>query len=442
MKLSIFQKILGTICIAVFLSGSLFAQTYQERRDELLKEQENTRAEIKVLEARIKNYQQRVSQAEERFDRSYEQFQNLNNLIALQDDKIQGLQEEQRQIEAEIALTEQEIELRELELEQLIENYKKIILYAYKNGRSGNLEMLLTSESINQMVVRSNYLRRFDEQKTKQAEVIEQAKRELDQVKEGLQDSYSRNREVLAEIQQEKEELGSQRQQQEQTVEQIKQERSTWLAELRKTREAKENMENTFVSLISAEEDLRERENERLRRLEQARNIADADRRAAEVERYSRSSVNRENFVSDEVLLTYEDAFLQAKGQMPWPVSSKTISKKFGRVRNPLYGTVTEHPGIDIVSEPGSEVKAVAEGYVFEILPIKEFGDVVFVKHGKYYTAYGNLSQIDVEVGTVLEHNDTIGRSGTSQSELGEVLFFAVREGNQFVNPEIWLAGR
>lgn len=430
------------VCLILFLgvsAGDLFAQTYQERRQELLKRQENTRAEINVLEARIKNYQERVNQAEEKFDRSYQQFQSLNNLIALQDDKIQSLQNEQSQIEAEIELTENELEVREAELEQLMDNYRKIILYAYKNGRAGNLELLLTSESINQMVVRSNYLRRFEEQKTKQAEVIREAKQDLDQVKADLQDSYERNSQVIGEIRQEKDELAIQRRQQEQTVEEIKQERSDWLAELRKTREQKENLENTFTSLIEDEEELRRQENERLRRLEQARNIADADRRAEEVEKYS-TSVLRENFVSDDILLTYENEFVQSKGVLPWPVNSKTVAKKFGRVRNPLYGTSTEHPGIDIVTESGASVTAVSPGYVFEILPLRGYGDVVFVKHGSYYTAYGNLSQISVQIGSVLDRGDKVGNAGTSESELGEVLFFAVRDGNEFVNPQNWLS--
>jgi len=405
------------------------AQTYQERREELLKRQENARAEINVLEARIRNYQDRVNQAEAQFDESYQKLQSLNNLMALQDDKINSLEEEQQQIEAEIQLTEQELVQREEELDQLVENYKKIILYAYKNGRSGNLEMLLTSESINQMIVRSNYLRRFDEQKTKQAEAIREARRELDQIKLDLEDSYRKNRDVITEIRGEKEELDEQRQQQAQTVEEIKQERSTWLAELRKSREEKENLENVLTQWIKDEEAFREAENERQQRLNSARDN-------------SSTTIVRENYVSDELLLTYEASFEQSKGYLPWPVNSTTVSKKFGRVRNPIYGTETEHPGIDIVTESSSPVKAVADGYVFKKQPLPGYGDVVFVKHGSYYTAYGNLSSMEVEVGTVLQQGDVIGLSGTAQSELGEVVFFLVRDGDEFVNPEVWLASK
>ncbi|MEX2362012.1 MAG: peptidoglycan DD-metalloendopeptidase family protein [Balneolaceae bacterium] len=417
-----------------------FAQTYEEKRNKILQQQNNTRAEINVLEARIRNFQERVNQAEARFDKSYEQYQSLTSLIALQDDKIQSLQEEQFQITAEIQLTEQEIELRELELQDLIENYKKIILNAYKNGRTSNLELLVTSESINQMLVRSHYLQKFEEQKVKQADQIKKHTKELDEVKKSLNNIHLKNQLVLEEIRDEKDELGNQKQQQEQTVERIKEERSTWLAEIRKSRGELENLESAISSMIAEEERIMESENERLRKLEEARNIADASRRADEVRKYS-TPAGREGLSAD-ILLAFENNFAQAKGQLPWPVNSKTVSKKFGRIRNPLYGTVTEHPGIDIVADPASKVRSVADGQVFRIRPLPGYGDVVFMSHGSYYTAYGNLSKVDVEVGSVLKANEVIGLSGTLQSELGEVVFFLIRKGNENLNPESWLGSK
>ena len=424
-------------CIALPVS----AQTFEERREQILKQQNNTRAEINVLEARIKNFQERVNQTEERFDKSHEQYKAITNLIALQDDKIKSLQDEQRQVEEEIMLTEQEISLREKELQDLIENYKKIILYAYKNGRISNLELLVTAESINQMLVRSHYLQKFEEQKAKQAEQIRHTKRELDKMKKRLQNIHEKNRQVLEEIQMEKMELGEQKQLQEQTVERLREERSTWLAEIRKSRQQLENFNNALNESVNDLETLLAAENERLRKLEEARNITDANTRANEMAKYSVSLVHA-NYPGEEVMKNFENAFAQAKGKLPWPVNSTTIAKKFGRIRNPLYGTYTEHPGIDVVAEPGSPVRSVSDGWVYNIIPLKGYGDVVFVKHGSFYTAYGNLSKIDVEVGSVLKANDRIGLSGTHESEMGEVVFFLIRKGSSDLNPEEWLSSK
>lgn len=422
----------------ILLPALSLAQTYEEKMARIRQEQEQKRAEINMLEARIRSYQQRVNQTEEEYDKIYSQYQNLNNLIALQDDKISSLEQEQMQIMTEISITEEEIDMREDELQELIENYKKIILYAYKNGRSTNLELLLTSASLNQMVVRSFYLKKFEEQKAKQAEVIRTRKEELSDFREQLEDSHDRNQELISEIRLEKDELGEQRQQQAETVETLQQERSRILEELRKARRAKEELDNLMNELFTDAESLRESERDRIRKLEAARQITDPTRRASEVAKY----ITPESGISEDQLNEYSSMFSSARGSLNWPVESRTISKAFGNTRNPLYGTTTPHPGIDIVTNAGEQVRAVSDGYVDRITTFNEYGDVVLVSHGNYYTVYGNLSDIFVSSGTVLRSGDIIGLSGNSETPMGEVLFFSIRREQQWVDPITWLTPR
>lgn len=429
-----------SLMLITLVSESAFGQTYEERRKKILDEQTNTRAEINVLDARIKTYEQRVNQSQNKYEELFKQFQDINRLISLQDNKLGTLELEQRQIQEEIDITQEEIGLRERELEQLIQNYKDILLYTYKNGRTSNLELVLSSESINQMLVRSFYLQKLEAQKIKQADQIKVRQQELEGVKEDLQQSHFKNELILDEIRDEKVKLSDQQVVQRQSVEKIKAESNDLLSELRRIRQQKENLEQSFSSLIADEDRLREAENERLSRLAEARKIADAARRADEVAKYS-TPINR-SFVSDETLLAYEQNFAASKGKLNWPVNSTTVSKKFGITRNPLYGTRTEHPGINIVTDPGADVRVVSDGYVFAIQPTPGYGNVVFVKHGSYFTVYGNLSQINVQNSSVLTAGTLIGKSGTQSSELGETLFFMVRKNNTDLNPEEWLKGK
>ena len=85
------RSLILTVVIFAAIATSLSAQTYDEKRKEILSKQNNTRAEINVLDARIKSYQKRVAEAEAKFNQSYKQYENLNGLIALQDDKIESL---------------------------------------------------------------------------------------------------------------------------------------------------------------------------------------------------------------------------------------------------------------------------------------------------------------------------------------------------------------
>ena len=436
-----FIRTISLLFLLMTAAAPLLAQqTYEERRQEILKRQTNTRAEINVLDARIKTYQDRIKQTENRYDEMYRQYENVNRLISLQDDKIGTLEREQQQIQEEIGLTEAEISLREKELEQLKQNLRDILLYTYKKGRTSNLELIVTSNSINQMLVRSYYLQKLEEQKEKQADQIRVRQNELAEVKDDLEQSHVKNELVLEEIRDEKIELSNQQVVQRQNVEKIKAESSDLLTELRRIREERQNLENNLSSAIEEEEELRRLENERIQRLAAARNIADAARRAEEIAKYSTPIAT--SFVSDETLAAYEQTFAASKGRLPWPVNSTTISKKFGVTRNPLYGTQTHHDGINIVADAGSDVKVVSDGYVFAILPPTGYGNLVFVKHGSYYTVYGNLSEFYVQKGSVLKAGQVIGKSGTSESQMGELLFFVVRKNTTYLNPEDWLQSR
>ncbi|RNC83383.1 MAG: hypothetical protein ED557_11880 [Balneola sp.] len=427
------------VIIGLSLGYSTFvqAQTYEEKRQKILDEQVNTRAKINVLDARIKSYEQRIGQSQSKYEELYKEFQNINRLISLQDNKLESLETEQGQIQEEINITEDEIDLRQRELDQLIQNYKDILLYTYKNGRTSNLELILSSASINQVLLRSFYLQKLEEQKVKQAEQITIRRADLEGIKEQLQQSHFKNELILDEIISEKSKLSDQQVTQRQNVEKIKSESDDLLAELRKTRKEREDFGNSLSSLIEEEDRIRQAENDRLARLAEARRITDAARRADEVAKYSTPVTS--SFVSDETLLAYEQNFAASKGQLNWPVNSNTVSRKFGITRNPLYGTRTEHPGINIVADARSEVQAVADGYVFAIQPLPGYGTVIFVKHGSYYTVYGNLSEVTVQNNTNLRIGTVIGRSGTDASEMGETLFFMVRKNNTDLNPEDWL---
>lgn len=434
-----FIHIILSLCMAVVWLTPIFGQSYEQKREEILKKQENTRTKINELDARIKSYQKRLQETDQEYDKSFKEYENYNNLIALQDDKIKGLEEAKNQLESEIALTRSEIDKRENELKYLIDNYKKILLYTYKNSNVSDLELLLTSDSFNQMIMRSFYLGKFEKFKVDQAKQIQEQQKKLDQAHANLTESLEKNESILSEINSEKSTLAIQRNEQKKTVDTIKTQRTTLASELDKNRQQKEQLENTFEELINEEIAMREAERKRLAKLEEAQNIPDAEVREAEVARYS-APTTTERAVTDDMLKEFGNAFATKKGKLSWPVNSRTISKKFGKTRNPIYGTVTEHLGVNIVTEPGTEVFAVADGYVFTISPISGFGDVVFVNHGGYYTAYGNLGKIEVSKNQIIREGERIGLSGGANSPLGENIFFMVRKERINLNPQDWLS--
>ncbi|MDZ7683449.1 MAG: peptidoglycan DD-metalloendopeptidase family protein [Fodinibius sp.] len=445
------------ICIAVLvgLLGSATAglaqqsgvmDEFKEMREKVVQKQQNTRAEIEQLNNQIQKYEQRLKQADEKYESLYSKYQNLKNLIALQDQKLKKLQREQSQIKEEISVTTQSLEKKQEQLTQLIENYKETLDYLYKHGRTSQLALIFSSSSVNQMLVRAFYLEKFNNYREQQVQEIRDTEKELKQTKQQLEQAQKKNKQVLAEIQQQKQQLAQKKQQQERNVELLRENREEIKQNLKQVQQQKKELNSTLTELSRKEKEIRQAQEQRLQQLEQerkkklaaAKNIEDDAKRAREVKKYS-EPIKMENFVDAEKMEKIEKRFAGNKGNLPWPVDSRTIAEHFGNKRHPVYGTVTPNLGIEIVTDPESSVKVVHDGYVIDVLPVPSYGDVVFVKHGHFITAYGNLSQITVRKSQVLEQGDVIGFSGDSDSPKGESLFFLIRKNNQNLDPEKWL---
>lgn len=441
------------LCLTFTVSSALGqnrgVQDYQQMRKEIVKKQKNTRAEIQQLNKQIRKFEERFELADKKYEALYEKYQNLKQVIALQDQKISKLESEQAQIWEEIDVTTRLLGQKRQELNQLIENYKKTLGYLYKHGRTSQLALIFSSSSINQMLVRAFYLEKFNDFRERQAEEIQEAEKELEQTKAELEEAKSKNEDVLTEIRDEKEELAKKQQQQEKNVALLRENRDEIKESLKRAQEQYENLENTLASYEEREKEIEEeikaaqrrevrrRELERQRNLKEAKKIKDDIKRSREVAKYSEPI--EEEVMNSTSSKRLEESFANYKGRLPWPVESRTISEHFGNRRHPVYGTVTPRLGIEIVTDEQASVQVVHDGHVIDITPIPGYGDAIIVKHGRFITAYANLSQILIRKNEIVKQGDIIGISGDEDSPRGESLFFLIRENNENLDPELWL---
>lgn len=403
------------ILFAAGLTSAAVGQSnYDELRSELEEKQETTRSQIENLQDQINSYLERLGYATERYDQMYQQYEELTRVIALQQEKINQMNQERRQILEEIELVQQEQAALQQRLNKLIDQYQSTISYIYKYGRTHELALLLSSSSINQLMIRSYYLSRFDEHQQEQMEQIREAQAEYEQTQEDLEQARERNRESLESIRLETQELAEKEQQQKRNIELLQRDRNNLKTQV-------EIRQNQLTELSEALDNL----------------IAEEERLDAAA---TSGGVTRASPISEDDIIAFESQFEALRGgQMPWPVDNGVITERFGERIHPVFRTRTNVPGVDIATQPRSTVRAVSDGYVFEVVPFPDFGEVVLVKHGTYYTAYGNLSSIYARKNQVVQRGDVIGLSGDEDNLRGEVLFFLVREGSEFVDPELWL---
>jgi len=133
--------------------------------------------------------------------------------------------------------------------------------------------------------------------------------------------------------------------------------------------------------------------------------------------------------------------FARFRGLLDWPAPGR-LAVPFGNMRHPRFSTIVPHPGIDIASAPGQEVRAVFDGRVVFSDWFKGYGQMVVIDHGDgYLSVYGHVDERQVAAGQDVRRDDPIARSGAGGSFEQPGLYFEIRHDGRPEDPAGWLRG-
>ncbi len=126
---------------------------------------------------------------------------------------------------------------------------------------------------------------------------------------------------------------------------------------------------------------------------------------------------------------------------LPWPAPGD-VARRFGRQRDPRFGTIVVRNGIDISTATGTDVNAVHPGTVAFADTFEGFGRLVIVDHGGgAFSLYGYLSHVAVSQGEPVAAGQLIGEVGEAPAG-GPALYFELRVDGRPVDPLQWLKRR
>lgn len=145
-----------------------------------------------------------------------------------------------------------------------------------------------------------------------------------------------------------------------------------------------------------------------------------------------------ERLIADAGTLT-GTAFEAARGRLPWPAEPR-ILQSFGRPRPP--GDLPAD-GVLLAAEPGTPVRAVADGEVVFADWMRGFGLLAVVDHGGgYMSLYGQLESLTRRVGDRLEAGEQLATAGRSGGNARSGVWFEVRNQGRPEDPVAWCAPR
>ncbi|MGK0440998.1 MAG: septal ring factor EnvC (AmiA/AmiB activator) [Pseudohongiellaceae bacterium] len=127
--------------------------------------------------------------------------------------------------------------------------------------------------------------------------------------------------------------------------------------------------------------------------------------------------------------------FAQLKGKLPWPISGKP-SNRFGSSRS---GSKLRWQGINIPSNPGTNIKAIHHGRVVFADWLRGSGLLLIIDHGDgYMSLYAHSQSLLSETGDWVGTGETIATAGNSGGQQQTGLYFEIRHNGKPSNPHKW----
>lgn len=165
--------------------------------------------------------------------------------------------------------------------------------------------------------------------------------------------------------------------------------------------------------------------------------------KAAPIQQYVQHTMEQE-FQFAAVSAWYEDKFGKPLALLPAKNTEADSRKEIAAGSEyalPASGKILEDFGdngqrITIETGKGADVEAMNEGLV-HFVGIKDgFGKTVIVQHGdKSETWYGNLDKIDVKLYEYISKGTKVGTAMDSEDGMKGSFYFAIKKGNDFVDP-------
>jgi len=377
-------------------------------------------AERAVLLQRIQNIQQILLQTETKKKEGMGQLNALNTQIESNALLIQSINQALEAINQEIQQKQRAAALLTQDLAQLQKEYAAMVYVGAKTLHDIHpLMFIFSAPSFHNLVQRLRYVKQYARIRQKHCLEIEKIKSALQAQQAAATQRRQAKNQLLHSRQAERSKLTILKIQQSQLIEKLAQEHTQLTKELQQRNKAVQRLDKLITNVI--QQTLRA----------QAAPTPSTPPTTQKLPASAPKAVRTKQLTA---------LFLKNRGQLPWPVRTGFISKKFGISPHPVLCDVqVENLGIDIQTQKGTQAYAIFEGVVKAIAFVPGMNRVVIIQHGVYHSVYAKLKHTTVTVGQYVQVHTPIGTIYTDAQGTTE-LQLQLWQGTQKLNPTGWLS--
>lgn len=377
MKRKIVSILLIVLLIMTAMMPIIFAQTAQEKKEEL----ENKLDDVKGEKAEVTSEKKTV----------LNEISELDDKISNYEGEIAKLNAKINKLKKSIATNETEIKKLEKEFKEKEEAFIERMVAIYEAGQTTYLDLLLSSDSVVSFISNYYMINELAEADKAMMDSIQEQQTKIENTKKKLEEEKNEITTSKNEVESKKKSLDS----------------------------AKSSKE-TKVATLSAKEKELQKQIDKFN--------ADIKEAQKEIDKALQSSNGYVGSFSGTL-------------SWPVSSSSygyNIITSGYGRRDQPTSGASTNHKALDI-GISYQTIYAPADGYVVVASRQSGYGNFIMIKHSNnLYTCYGHLSSYKVSAGQTVSRGQAIAVSGNTGVSTGPHLHFEVRTSGDYysrVNP-------
>ena len=343
------------------------------------------------VDADIDAKQQELDEGKEKVEELEGEMDEIQSSIDETQSNIDDVSSQIVDLQSQISENQQKLDKKKEELQTSIENLNKRLRNMYKNGSIGFIDVILSSESVADLITNVELVGRIYASDKDLVASLEKEYQEIEEIQTALESQKGELDGKMSELNALQEQLG---------------------ADYAKAEASKSEQEAINDQL---EDDL-----------------ADLEAESAEIAALIASQSSSEEYQGS------------GSGAFIWPVPGYySISSEYAYRWCPFHGYEL-HSGIDIPASYGSNVVAAADGLVISAGWMGSYGNAVLISHGNgLYTLYGHNSSLNVSAGQTVTQGQTVAFIGSTGSSTGNHCHFEVRLGGSnygnSVNPHNYL---
>ncbi|MBK5253709.1 MAG: peptidoglycan DD-metalloendopeptidase family protein [Peptostreptococcaceae bacterium] len=321
----------------------------------------------------ITDKQKELNEISDKKDETTNELESIVEDIELKTKEIDEINGEIATTQEEISETTDKLEKKQIELLERQDGIEARIRAMYKNGTVGFIDIIFSSTDITEFM--SNV--------------------------EMIKNIYEFDKEVLAQLEDDYNEIQGIKVELEASKSKLDTEKSTAVSKKAELDESKKTLEDQLDQFNKDAEGL----NSEITRLQK------------------------------EALEKYGEMDTSAQGML-WPTTTRYVTSPYGWRIHPVLGYSKFHSGIDIGVGSGNPIYAVKSGVVILSQYYYGYGYAVILDHGNgLSTLYGHCSSLKVSKGQTVTQGQTIALSGSTGISTGPHLHFEVRVNGSTVDP-------